>query len=79
MAPEIIMQKSNPDLEAEFKDPNLFYNSRVDIWALGCMTFELFNKRTPWTERTYRELHLKILRTEPDYEQNEFLKNSPNA
>jgi len=79
MAPEIIKQKTNPDLEDEYKDKNLYYNSRIDIWALGCLAYELFTKSTPFIARTYRDLHLKILLTEPDLESNQFLKNSPNA
>jgi serine/threonine protein kinase len=66
MAPEIIKQKSNPDLEDFYKDKNLYYNSRIDIWALGCLTYELFTGSTPFIEKTYRQLHLKILQTEPD-------------
>ena len=61
MAPEIIKQRTNPDLEDFYKDKNLYYNSRIDIWALGCLTYELFTGRTPYQARNYRDLHLKIL------------------
>jgi serine/threonine protein kinase len=48
MAPEMIKQMSNPDLPTERKNPNLYYNTKIDIWAIGCMTYELFTGKTPF-------------------------------
>jgi serine/threonine protein kinase len=48
MAPEILKQMSNADIPKERKDSNLFYNTKVDVWAIGIMTYELLHGKTPF-------------------------------
>lgn len=79
MAPEIIKQPSNPDLEPALKDKNIKYNTRIDIWALGCITYELFNKRPPFRGASYKKLHHMILEKEPDLNGNPNLERCPLA
>ena len=45
MAPELIRQTENKFISEEYQDPNMFYNEKIDIWAIGIVTFELFTKK----------------------------------
>lgn len=79
MAPEIIRQGSNKDIEQKYLDRNLAYNTRIDIWALGCITYELFNKVTPFMGTSYKQIHMAILHDSPDFTKNQFLSDSKHA
>ena len=45
MAPELIRQTENKFISEDYQDPNMFYNEKIDIWAIGIVTFELFTKK----------------------------------
>jgi len=75
MAPEIITLKQNPEWhEPDGKKHKHHikkdgcYDSKVDVWALGIITYALFMGKTPFDDGgEYIDLHLKILTTEPDF------------
>ena len=56
MAPEIIMGKN--------------YDTKVDVWALGVITYQMLTSNMPFTGNTREQIeaHIKNKRKKVDYE-----------
>ena len=61
MAPELIRNEQN-------------YNEKVDIWALGCFTYQLLSRKNPFNSKTVEGVNDNILVKELSFEQ-EFWNN----
>lgn len=47
------------------------YNARVDVWAMGCMLYELFTGETPFDDGGELDvLHMNILNREPNFKRD---------
>ena len=72
MAPELLRLPENKDIDRKYTKTNQFYDSKVDIWALGCITYQMFALRTPYEDHsqqdTRRSLFTRVLESEISYE-----------
>ena len=68
MAPEMLRLSANPSsLDNAFKKRTQNYNSRVDIWALGVVTYEMFFGYVPFDASDQGQRHFDTLFEEPSY------------
>ena len=85
MAPEIIKQVEKPFLPDRrtrsgevrinrYKDKDCYYSQAVDIWAVGCMVYDLCVGSTPFDGFdedgnliSEKQLCMNILKTEPSF------------
>jgi mitogen-activated protein kinase kinase kinase len=75
MAPEIVSLKMNPEFKKEENKKYLHLrkndgacDSRVDVWALGIIVYNLFMGETPFDDGgEFIDLHVKIMTAEPDF------------
>ena len=51
----------------EMFEPEQCYDSKVDIWALGVLVYQLLSQKLPFDGRTKFEIKQKILTEEPDF------------
>ena len=56
MAPELIRNEQN-------------YNEKVDIWALGCFTYQLISRKNPFNCETIEGVNDNILIKELNFEE----------
>ena len=48
MAPEIVKQAGNEELKEPYRDKEVaFVNSKADVWAIGCICYEMLTGITP--------------------------------
>ena len=68
LAPEVIKLRANPSrLPEKHKSRSSTYGVRIDIWAVGCLTYEMFTGRVPFCQRDQAERHYAVLFSKPDY------------
>lgn len=85
LAPELVRQKENSAIAEWFRDPDLHYDQMVDIWAIGCLTYQLFTQETPFDRSftdellTEEQLYLNILNEEPQFSNQPVFMKNPNA
>ena len=61
MAPEILIGNNNPEDIGDLRVPGTKYKSGVDIWALGCIAYEMFTGTTPFYNEDYTTMHINII------------------
>lgn len=79
MAPEIIIGSNNPENIGHLRVPGTKYKSGVDIWAVGCITYELFTGTTPFYDDNFEAMHKKIVLDRPIFKTFKHLKKNVMA
>ena len=79
MAPEIVIGSNNPENIGNLRVPGTKYKSGVDIWAVGCITYELFTGTTPFYDDNFEAMHRKIVTERPVFKTFKHLKKNVMA